>query len=207
MLYEYLIGRYDIGEPIFLSDVKIEGISEENLRYHFKKLVDNGIICRFDAGVYYFPKINMLGERSDISVDTVIRHKYINRKGSRVGFYSGYALANRMGLTTQVPFMEEITSNYAPAPVRELVIKNRRFIIRRPPVVINKENIFVLQMLECLKDIDRCAEEDKESCGRILSEYVKEHGITRDMIDKYIGSYPLKIYKALYETGGRYVSA
>ena len=100
-----------------------------------------------------------------MSADTVVFHKYIKRRGQRVGYYLGYTLANRMGLSTQVPFTEEITSNLAPAAVRELTIKDRKYIVRRPVVEINEENAVILQFLDCLKDMDKCAESDLEMCG------------------------------------------
>lgn len=207
MLYAYLKENYVPGEPIFASDIDISGMTEENLRYHLKKFTDDGIICRFEPGVYYFPKINILGERMHLSADTVAVHKYIMRRGKRVGYYSGYTLANRMGLSAQVPFIEEITSNYAPAPVRELTIKNRKYIVRRPAVEITEENVKVLQFLDCLKDVDKCAEEDMDICGEILTKYARENEITKAKVDKFIINYPVKIYKAIYETGVEYVSS
>ncbi len=207
MMYEYLTSNYEEGEPIFLSDIVIEGMTEENIRYHLKKLTDDGIICRFESGIYYIPKSGLLGTQSVLSIETVVLHKYMNRKGKRVGFYSGYTLANRLGLSTQVPFKEEIISNYAPAQVREISIKNRKYVIRRPVVEVTEENVYVLQLLECLKDIDRSAEEDVEMCGRILTDYAKKHRITKEQVDQYLKYYPLKIYKAIYETGVKYVSA
>lgn len=119
MLYDYLVNNYEKGEPIFLMDIVIKGMTEENIRYHLKKMTDEGIIDRFDSGIYYIPRINIFGEKSTISAETVALHKYVYRRGKRVGFYSGYTLANRLGLSTQVPIKEEITSNYAPAQVRE----------------------------------------------------------------------------------------
>ena len=207
MLYEYLKENYILGEPIFANDIELLGMTEENLRYHLKKLTDDGIICRFEPGVYYFPKTSILGDKMQLSADTVALHKYIMRKGKRIGYYSGYTLANRMGLSTQVPFTEEITSNYAPAQVRELTIKNRKYIVRRPTVEVTEENVKVLQFLDCLKDVDKCAEEEPEVCGRILTKYAIEHGITKEKVDMFIENYPMKIYKAIYETGVTYVSA
>lgn len=207
MVVDYIVSNYEKGEPIFASDIVIESISEENLRYHLKKLADDGTIARFASGVYYIPEKNMLGDEMPISADTVAVNKYIYRKGKRVGFYSGYTLANRLGLSTQVPFKEEITSNYAPAPVREITIKNQKYIIRRPQVEITEKNIFVLQLLDCLKDIDKSAEEEMEVCGKILTEFASKHKITKAMVDEYLDYYPLKIYKAIYETGVKYVSA
>lgn len=207
MLYDYLKENYEPGEPIFSGDIELPGLSEENLRYHLKKLTDDGIISRFEAGVYYFPKMDILGERMNLSAETVAIHKYIQRRGKRVGYYSGYTLANRMGLSTQVPFTIEITSNYAPALVRELTIKNRKYIIRRPVAEVTEENVAVLQFLDCLKDIEKCAEEEMDVCGKILSKYAKQNNITKKKIDEFIEEYPVKIYKAIYETGVEYVSA
>ena len=81
MLYQYLKENYIPGEPIFTGDIDIRGMTEENLRYHLKKLTDNGIICRFEPGVYYFPKIDIFGEPMSLSADTVAVHKYIIRRG------------------------------------------------------------------------------------------------------------------------------
>lgn len=206
MLYEYLKSNYKIGEPIFASDIDLPNMTEENLRYHLKKMTDNGILCRFEPGIYYFPKKNMLGEIMQLSAETVAIHKYIIRRGKRVGYYAGYTLANHMGLSTQVPFTEEIVSNYAPAVVRELTIKNRKYVIRRPVVEVTEENVQVLQFLDCLKDIDKCAEEEMHVCGQILSNYARKHDITKNLIDQFISNYPIKIYKAIYDTGVEYVS-
>lgn len=207
MLYEYLKDNYNLGEPIFLSDIDIPEYTEENLRYHFKRLTDNHMICRFEPGVYYFPKKNIFGEQIALSPDIVVVHKYIKRRGKRVGYYSGYTLANRIGLSTQVPFKEEITTNFAPALVRELTIKNRKYIIRRPTIKITEENINVLQFLDCLKDIEKCAEVEMSICGQILTDYAQEHEITKEKVDEFILNYPIKIYKAIYETGVKYVSS
>lgn len=204
MLYKYLKDNYTLGEPIFQNDIKIDGMTDANLRYHFKKLTDSSIICRFEDGIYYFPKTNILGEKMVLSAETVAIHKYIMRKGKRIGYYSGYTLANRMGLSTQVPFTEEITSNFAPAQVREITIKNRKYIVRRPTIEITDENAKVLQFLECLKDIEKCAEEELQICGQILTKYAIDNSITKQDVDRFIGKYPMKIYKAIYDTGVKY---
>lgn len=207
MLYEYLIKNYIPGEPIFTGDIQISGMTEENLRYHLKKYADSGTICRFEPGVYYFPKTGILGEKLSLSADTVAVHKYIMRRGRRVGYYSGYTLANRMGLSVQIPYTQEISSNFAPASVRKIMIKNRPYIIRRPVAEVTEENVSVLQFLDCLKDIEKSSEIELETCGRILTEYARRNGITKKRIDQFIAKYPVKIYKAIYETGVEYVSS
>ena len=103
ILYAIANRKYvEAGEPFFLTDIVIEGMSEKNIRYHLKKLTDDGVICRFESGVYYIPKINIFGEQSSLSAETVALHKYI---------------------------------------------------FRRPAVEVTEENAYVLQLLNCLKDI------------------------------------------------------
>lgn len=207
MKFEYFRTRYKAGQPIFLSDINIVGMTEENLRYHMKKFTDNGLIERFDSGIYYIPSSTFTGEKFAISEETVVVNKYICREGKRVGFYSGYTLANKMGLTTQVPFVEEITSNYSPAMIREIKIKNRKYVIRKPVIEITEDNVYVLELLECLKDLEKTAEVDMDKCGEILTKYINKHHITKKMIDQYLNYYPVRIYKTIYETGVKYAFA
>ena len=79
MLLDYLVKNYEKGEPIFLADISIEGMSEENIRYHLKKLTDAGVICRFEAGIYYLPKKNIFGENSVISAETYFKTREKSR--------------------------------------------------------------------------------------------------------------------------------
>ena len=49
---DYLIENYKEREPIFLTDISIEGMSEEKIRYHLKRLTDigkNGRECIYIA--------------------------------------------------------------------------------------------------------------------------------------------------------------
>ena len=206
MLLNYLKENYGVGEPIFTTDIKIPNLSEKNLRYHLRKLTEDGIICRFEPGVYYFPKTNHFGEKIELSPDTVVLNKYILKDGKRIGYYSGHTLANRLGLSTQVPFIQEIVSNNAPAPYREINVGNRKFILRKPTTEINDKNVYTLQLLDCLKDIDKCAEESLLNCGEILTNFAVKHKITKDMINEFIEQYPIKIYKSIYDTEVKYVS-
>lgn len=206
MLLNYLKENYVSGEPIFTTDIKIPNLNEKNLRYHLRKLTEDGIICRFEPGVYYFPKMNHFGEKIELSPDTVAYNKYILKDGKRIGYYSGYTLANHLGLSTQVPFIQEIVSNNAPAPYREINIGDRKFILRKPTIEITDNNIYTLQLLDCLKDIDKCAEESMHYCGEVLTNFATKHQITKDMINEFIEQYPIKIYKSIYDTEVKYVS-
>lgn len=200
MLYEYLIENYKPNEPIFVSDVELP-ISDSNLRQMFKTLCDAGKIKRFDTGVYYIPKKSVLKNGVPLAADDVAVAKYIIKKGKVDGFYSGYTFANQLGISTQVPYVQEIVSNNASTRVKEVTVRNKRIILRRARTPINNENYVVLQLLDLLKDLEKYYDVDfEEVCSR-LCRYVREENITKAQVDRYIEEYPDKTYKNIYRTG------
>ena len=86
-------------------------------------------------------------------------------------------------------------------------VEHRQYIIRRPVVEVTEENAPVLQFLDCLKDIEKCTELEPEKCGKILTEFARKNAITKKKIDMIIANYPIKVYKAIYETEVEYVSS
>lgn len=44
-----------------------------------------------------------------------------------------------------------------------------------------------------------------KNCGIILTQFAQKHNITKEKVDQLLGYYPLKVYKAIYETGVNYV--
>ena len=123
MLYEYLLENYKTNEPIFTSDIEL-GLSGNTLRPLLKQLCNQGLLNRFDRGVFYIQSQSRLKGRVPISSETVAKYRYIIRRGKVEGYYSGYTLANRVGMTTQVPVTVEIVSNEASAEVRDIKIKD-----------------------------------------------------------------------------------
>ena len=77
-IMETLIKKYNYNEPIILKDVKIEGMSDENIRQIFSRLVKSGKIERYDQGVYYIPKVTPLG-KSKIPAKKYMKKVYIDR--------------------------------------------------------------------------------------------------------------------------------
>lgn len=198
MLYEYLKANYKPNEPIFVSDVALP-VSDTNLRRMFKDLCDSGKVVRFDKGIYYIPKQSRLKGGVPLGTDTVVRAKYIIRKGKIEGYYSGYTFANQLGITTQVPYVTEVVSNNARSRFRELDLKGRRVVLRKPRITITEENFRVLQLLDLLSNVTQYADEDIEDVARRVKDYMKKEGINRENVDKYVGEYPDRIYKNMYE--------
>lgn len=198
MLYQYLVEKYKPNEPIFVSDINLP-ISDGNLRQMFKNLCDDGLVKRFDTGVYYIPKESRLKGGVPLGADTVAKAKYISRNGNIDGYYAGYTFANQLGLTVQVPYVTEIVSNNASARVREIKMKGKRIVLRKSRTKITKENCRVLQFLDLLKDIDTYIDCSAEDASERLMNYIRTESITRNDIDKYISQFPVKVYKNMYE--------
>ncbi len=208
IIYSYLYKNYKTNEPIFLSDVKIKNIDSQSLRYYMNKLAGIGKIGKFDSGTFYLPEKDLFGNPSPLSPLHVADAKYIKIKENVVGFYSGNTFANYIGISDQVPFVKEICTNNATAPVRTVVIGTQKFVTRKPPVKITNENFHILQFLDCLKNLDSTADRKPEECKYPLSDYCQKNKITKSDIDRYIRYFPNKIYKSIYQTGVKfYVSA
>ena len=176
-------------------------VSDANLRQMFKALCDSGKIKRFDTGIYYVPKASILKNGVPLAADEVAVAKYIVRKGKVEGFYSGYTFANQLGISTQVPYVKEIVSNNASTRVKEVNVRNKRIILRRARTEITNENYVVLQFLELLKDLEQYYDISFEAVCERLKKYVRNENIKKVDVDKYIGSFPDKIYKNIYRTG------
>lgn len=198
MLSEYIKENYRPGEPIFLQDIKIEGMSDASIRQKIKKLTEAGEVLRYEQGVYYMPKITRLKGTAVLAPDIVARYKYISRMGRIMGYYAGHTLANKMGISVQVPIKEEIVSNNMAAIVREVSVGNRVYVVRRAPIEVNERNQIVLQLLELLKDIDEYSD-DEQAARQQVVDYIERFHITRDIVDQYIQYFPLKVYKSIYE--------
>ena len=133
-VYEYLKNLYGLNEPIFLSEIDIPEISGASLRQQMKKLTTDGMIKRFDTGIYYLPEKSIFRSGSTLSVNDVINKKYLMDGTEQCGYMSGIMFANLLGLTTQLPGMYEIYTNKATTDYRETKLVNIRVIIKRPYV-------------------------------------------------------------------------
>lgn len=206
MLYDFLLQHYVAGEPIFISDIEIRGISDVNLRQQFKLLTDSKKLARYEYGIYYIPKKTRLNGGGAPSADTVAFYKYISRRDHVTGYYSGHTFANQLGLSTQVPRKVEIVSNNIAAKKREISIGRQTYIVRKAGITVTKENYRILQLLDLLKNLDQYID-NKDKASNRLTEYVKHCNIRRMDIDRYISGYPDTTYRYFYEMRLEYVLA
>ncbi len=199
MVYEYIMENYKTGEPIFFSDIRIEGISRSAISQQIRRLCEDKKIIKYDNNTYYIPKESRLTQSIGINADMVARYKYICKNGKIDGFYSGNLFANQIGISTQVPNKVEIVSNNTAAKVRDIVIGKRIFTIRKSIVAIDEHNVRVLQMLDLLKNLDIYLDDNYDSAKEKFEKYIDAHQITKEIVDQYIRKYPISVFKYYYE--------
>lgn len=201
VLYKYLSSNYPPNTPILLSDLKIEGMSDVNLRQQIKKLTDAGQLKRFDSGVYFIPGKSIFRSGARLSCDLVIEKKYLLENGEPCGYISGLLFANQMRLTSQVPMQYEVVTNKATTDRRETMLSKIKVVLRRPKVPVNKDNLNALQLLDLIRDIDVFTEVSDSETKEIIRSYMKKANIDFSAIEPYLQFYPDKVYRNLYQTG------
>lgn len=200
VLYEYLRKTYGENEPIFVADIAYADMTENNIRQQVKKLTDAGLLKRYDTGIYFIPKKSIFKSGTQLSMNKVIEKKYLQDENKRCGYISGIAFANQLGITTQVSMACEVVTNKATNERREITLANSRVIVRRPRVPVDEKNYRLLQFLDLMKDIDYFAEITGGELNKCLCAYMKANSIRFADLEKYLGYYPDKIYRNLFET-------
>ena len=199
MIYNYILEKFEYGEPIFFSE--LPGKSKDYLRQQIKKLVDNGNLERLYNGVYYLPYTTILGTKGRISIDKYIEKKYIQTNQETKGYIKGLQLANQYGFTTQNPSCYEICSNEATTGYRRQEVDGNTLIIYRPVREVNEENRASLQFLDLMSEIDKYCEISDDEKIRRIKKFVDINNVDFKMVKEYLPFYPDKVYRNIYEGG------
>ena len=200
MLYNYIKEHYKEAELIFLSDLLRTNISEPDLSQQLKELCEKGLLQQYDEEEYFIPKKSKLNLAVGPNADVVARYRFISKGDNVDGFYAGNTFANQIGISVQVPYVIEIVSNNV-SDDGEVLIGNRRFVVRKPVVPITKENVYVLQMLELLAKLDTYLDCSYEEAKEKFAEYISVCGITKSDVELFIKEYPKSALKYYYELG------
>lgn len=200
-VYDYIVNRYSTNEPIFLAELDIPDMKPVSVRQQIKKLTEDGTLKRFDTGIYYIPQKTIFRSGSTLSVDDVIRKKYLQDGVDRCGYVGGILFANQLGLTTQVPALYEVYTNKATTEYRETRLANLRIILRKPYCKIDTENAATLQFLDLIKEVVDISEVDGEELTNRLIGYMKKKNIKFESMKPFLPYYPERIYKNMYEVG------
>lgn len=195
---ETLKENYGYNNPILLNQLNIDGVTSQSLRQIMNRLTKSGQLERFAPGIYFIPTNTRLGN-SSLSIRKVIEKKYITDGSNVYGFYAGLSFENQLGLTTQMPNVDEIVTNYVNSRVRNIKLNGQSVRLRKCPVKIFSENAKYLQFIDY---INRCELNILTTENKIkLSQYIRTEGITQDCIFRYLFYFASSASKKLIESG------
>ena len=201
MFFDYLLKTYGTNEPIFVSDITHEGMTQNNIRQQIMSYAAAGKLKRYDTGIYYIPKESIFKTAPTLLQNSVIEKKYLYSGTERCGYISGINFANRIGLTTQVPASCEVVTNKAAKDYRETTLASEKIIIRKPRVMIDESNYKSLQFLDLLKDIDLYSELEGNELNKKIRTYMEKSGLQFQQLEQYLSLYPDKIFRNMYKVG------
>ena len=201
MFFDYLLNTYGTNEPIFVSDITYDGMTQNNIRQQIMNYAAAGKLKRYDTGIYYIQKDSIFKTVPSLSQNSVIEKKYLYSGTERCGYISGINFANRIGITTQVPASCEVVTNKASKDYREATLASEKIIIRKPRTMINESNYKSLQFLDLLKDIDLYSELEGKELNNKIKTYMEKSGLQFQQLEQYLSLYPDKIFRNMYKVG------
>ena len=119
-------------------------------------------------------------------------------------------MANRFGLTTQIPATEEITTNLIKRRRYEIQTKDGfKFILHRARTEINASNVKSLQFLELVTYAEKWIDWEpwfppdwpEEKINRCLKGFAKKNSLTKKMVYSLLDVFPAETAKNLFNNG------
>ena len=133
------------------------------------RLVKSGKIKRLSKGRFYKPKQGIVGKLNPNEYEVV---KDLLKDGNKIiGYITGYGIFNKLGLTTQVPNVIQIGSNIDKKELKR-GIYTIRYIRQRNK--ITKKNIYLLQLLDCIRFIKNIPDANIDNSFRRISALISE---------------------------------
>lgn len=134
-----------------------------------KRLADKGALVRLEKGMYCRYKQTVFGS-VEPSPEQVAAQRLLFKEGKVIGYETGAAELNEMGLVTLMPRNIEIASNnYRAKLPKDCCVK-----ARKPVIKINNKNWKYLQFVDIIDNLPRFPV-DATKPEELLQNYIKQH--------------------------------
>ena len=201
MFIETLKKHFKENEPIFTNEI-LDIFNEYSRGYVFR-LIDIYVyqdkLIKFSNGIYYLPKKTIVGT-STITVEDVIKKKYLKYKQDTYGIYSGLSLQNMFSLSTQIPNTIEIVTNKEATRCRKITIDKMNIILRKSRCKINKKNANAYTVLQLFTEIENVNVLDVIAKANI-KDFIKNNNISNEDLFSLAAYFPAKTTKNLMCSG------
>ena len=142
------IDRFAEGYIFTYADFNVDAGKESALKIALYRLVKSGKIKRLSKGRFYKPKPGIVKNLKPNEYEIV---KDLLIDGNKtIGYITGYSIFNSLKLTTQVPNVIQIGTNFDKKGIKRNVY-SIKFV--RQWNKITKANIPLLQLLDCIRFI------------------------------------------------------
>lgn len=150
------------------------------------RLVEKGIIDKLAKGKFYKPTKSEYG-RLGLDVNEIVKD-LLESKGEIIGYLTGFSVFNKYGLTTQISNTVQIgRSTFKPTLKRD--IYTIQFVLQKN--IITKENVKILQVLDCLKMLKGIPDTTKNNLLSVLGRIIRKYNKTdREMLIQLSMKYP-----------------
>lgn len=193
-LVKCLKTQYGENTPIFFEDIAnvCSGYTRGRVYQLIDTAMNGGLLAKAGYDCYYIPTTTPFG-MSLLNPRKVIEKKYISNNDEVYGFYTGLALLNSFGITTQMPNIIEVFTNNEATKSRRVTINNQTIIVKKARTTINNSNYKEMMLLELfnLADISSI---DARATQKIV-DYMKQNNISIQGIMKYAKFVPARAIK------------
>lgn len=149
-------------------DLGLPPKSSANVIRKLNRMADMGVIQRLSKGRFYKPKQTMFGNLKPSQQEVV--KDLLEKEGKIVGYLTGVSIFGQLGLTTQISNAIEIGVKGKKNNTRR-GIYSIRFVQQANQ--ISKNNIPLLQLLDCIKNIKRIPDSTPDSSYNRIREIMK----------------------------------
>lgn len=198
------INKQGTSKPIFSKDVYDYVNSHEIIPYdvvmeYISRYIDqNDNINRYQKGIFYKSVNTPFGKTGINEFELISRLCIINKKGERIGYETGPALINQLGLSTQMAAKTYIVTNNH----RTTLLRNTKGItLIKPPLKINNENYKYFMILDVISNkYDANIDVDDKEYKIILCNLLKKYHINIEKLLCYTKYYTSTKRKLIYAT-------
>ena len=175
-------------EGYVFSYMDIEGSSKnrEAIIKTLNRLVEKGVIDKLAKGKFYKPTKSEYGRLGPDVNETV--KDLLENKDEVIGYLTGFSVFNKYGLTTQISNTIQIGRNTFKPPIKR-GIYTIQFVLQKN--VITKENVKVLQVLDCLKMLKGIPDTTKNNSLSLFGSIIRKYNkADRELLIQLSMKYP-----------------
>jgi len=176
-------------EPFGYTDLGINQADFVTAAKALERLQKKGIIKKVSKGLFYKPKMTIMGPLGP-DYDALLK-RFLFQNGKRVGYVTGGELYNQLNLTTQNYFRTKIATNRNRIKIEKGWLKTSTV---KAYVEITEDNYQLLGILDAIKDIKNISDTSPTQAVKILAG--KLANLNKSNIEELISlamSYPPRV--------------